>query len=119
MSVSQFASDNNVYFEFYPKYCLVRDILTGEALLQGDAVKGLYKFNLVKFKNFGKGEKCYNFSVVSQAERNMSSFDICHYKLYHANASILKKVLTNNKISFENTTVHILSNGQESQTCRF
>lgn len=47
MSALQFAKDNNVYFEFFPTYCLVIDILTKEILLQGDAVRGLYRFNVV------------------------------------------------------------------------
>lgn len=38
--MSQFASDNNVYFEFYPKYCLVSDILTREILLRVMQSKG-------------------------------------------------------------------------------
>jgi hypothetical protein len=33
-SVSQFAKDNNVYFEFYLNCCLVRDIRIKEILLQ-------------------------------------------------------------------------------------
>lgn len=33
ISVPQFVNDNKVYFEFYPKCCLVRDILTKGILL--------------------------------------------------------------------------------------
>lgn len=33
ISVSQFAKDKNVYFEFYPRYCLVKYILTREIFL--------------------------------------------------------------------------------------
>lgn len=51
ISVSQFANDNSVYFEFFPKACLVRDILTKDILLQGDLDHGLYKFNSAKGQN--------------------------------------------------------------------
>lgn len=33
ISVSQYARDNDVYFEFYPNHCLIKDILTKEILL--------------------------------------------------------------------------------------
>ncbi|KAG8500663.1 hypothetical protein CXB51_002624 [Gossypium anomalum] len=46
MSVSQFARDNNVYFEFHPTYCVVKDIVTRETLLKGHIHDGLYQFSL-------------------------------------------------------------------------
>jgi len=45
ISVSQFASENKVYFEFHPKTCLVRDSLNKTILLQGKLDNGLYKFS--------------------------------------------------------------------------
>lgn len=33
ISVSQFANDNNVYFEFHPKFCLVKDLIINKILL--------------------------------------------------------------------------------------
>ncbi|KAL4385197.1 hypothetical protein GQ457_15G012620 [Hibiscus cannabinus] len=42
--VSKFARDNDVYFEFHAKQCLVKDEETGEVLLQGQEVNGLYQF---------------------------------------------------------------------------
>lgn len=39
ISVSQFDRDNDVFFEFYPDYCVVKDILTKKILLQGNAFK--------------------------------------------------------------------------------
>ena len=53
LSVSQFARDNNVYFEFHPKVCFVKDKSNHSLLLQGNLHKGLYQFNLSK-KLFGK-----------------------------------------------------------------
>ena len=53
LSVSQFARDNNVYFEFHPKVCFVKYRSNHSLLLQGNLHKGLYQFNLSK-KLFGK-----------------------------------------------------------------
>lgn len=62
ISVSRFAGDNDVFFEFYPDYCVVKDILTKKVLLQGNASKGLYKFVFVHSKNTDNVENCCNIS---------------------------------------------------------
>lgn len=46
MSVSQFARDNEVYFEFHPFLCFVKDIQTRKTLLVGHMHNGLYRFNV-------------------------------------------------------------------------
>ena len=48
ISVSQFAQDNNVYFEFHPFYCLVKDQVSGKVLLQRTLNQGLCQFHLSK-----------------------------------------------------------------------
>lgn len=78
--ISQFSKDNKVYFEFFPKYCLVKDILTNETLLQGDADKGLYKFNLVN-SNIDESQKCCNLSETTQTVKEKGTFNLWHYKL--------------------------------------
>lgn len=102
LSVSQFARDNNVYFKFYPSYCLVKDILTKEILLQGRESKGLYTFSITKSSSIysaNKG-KCCSISEIKQ--QNMyKNFDIWHYKLGHPNAKIVKFILENNNIAVD------------------
>lgn len=44
LSVSQFCTDNNVYFEFNSTSCFVKDQRTKKVLLQGAVEGGLYKF---------------------------------------------------------------------------
>jgi histone deacetylase 1/2 len=45
LSVSKFAQDNNVFFEFHPKFCVVKSQGTSEVLLRGTVGDdGLYKF---------------------------------------------------------------------------
>ncbi|OMO79651.1 hypothetical protein CCACVL1_13538 [Corchorus capsularis] len=43
ISVSQFASDNNVYFEFHSSHCFVKDLFSGQVLLKGVLDNGLYR----------------------------------------------------------------------------
>ncbi|KAK6120608.1 hypothetical protein DH2020_045641 [Rehmannia glutinosa] len=51
ISVSQFAQDNHVFFEFNPSFCLVKDQCTGNVLLQGALRNGLYSFSLSSSKS--------------------------------------------------------------------
>lgn len=45
MSVSKFAQDNSVFFEFHPKFCVVKSQASSEVLLRGlVGDDGLYKF---------------------------------------------------------------------------
>ncbi|KAK2378919.1 WD40 repeat-containing protein HOS15 [Trifolium repens] len=45
LSVSKFAQDNNVFFEFHPKFCVVKSQDSSEVLLHGTVGDdGLYKF---------------------------------------------------------------------------
>lgn len=46
LSVSYFARDSKVYFEFHPSYCCVEDQETWVILLKGTLGKGIYKFDL-------------------------------------------------------------------------
>ena len=66
ISVSQFANDNQVYFEFVPKICLVRDILSKDVLLQGKMHNGLYRFNLVQNSEPKEKDKWCNHSKIDE-----------------------------------------------------
>lgn len=48
ISVSKFASDNHVFFEFHSDFCLVKNLVTRNVLLQGSLHDGLYKFHIGK-----------------------------------------------------------------------
>lgn len=43
--VSQFAKDNDVFFEFHVSHCVIRDSKTHKALLHGHECSGLYKLD--------------------------------------------------------------------------
>ncbi|KAG8473256.1 hypothetical protein CXB51_035233 [Gossypium anomalum] len=46
LSVGQFSKDNEVYFEFHPFLCYVKDIKTKKTLLVGHMHNGIYRFNM-------------------------------------------------------------------------
>ncbi|XP_012488153.1 uncharacterized protein LOC105801392 [Gossypium raimondii] len=46
LSVSQFATDNDVYFEFHPTYYVIKDRVTQKVLLTGHIHNGLYQFSV-------------------------------------------------------------------------
>ncbi|GMI86345.1 hypothetical protein HRI_002303800 [Hibiscus trionum] len=46
LSVSKFATNNNVYFKFHSQSCYVKDESTWATLLEGSQVHGLYQFQL-------------------------------------------------------------------------
>ncbi|KAG8488797.1 hypothetical protein CXB51_016823 [Gossypium anomalum] len=45
LSVSQFGTNNDMFFEFYPTYFVVKDAMTWEILLTGHIRDGLYQFS--------------------------------------------------------------------------
>ena len=52
LSVSQFAKDNAVFFEFHPHLCLVKLQGTNKVLLQGAVgADGLYSFHNIKLQH--------------------------------------------------------------------
>ena len=51
LSVSQFAKDNFVFFEFHPHICLVKSQETHKVLLEGVVgVDGLYSFHILQLQ---------------------------------------------------------------------
>lgn len=99
ISVSQFAKENNVYFEFHPGFCLVRDLLNKNILLQGKLDQGLYKFSNMRKRSFCNNlEWCNNVSTNNDKDVNI--LDAWHCKLGHSSSDVVKQVLNENKISF-------------------
>ena len=45
LSVSKFARDNNLFFEFHPNFCLVKDQVSKIVVLEGKLKGGLYAFD--------------------------------------------------------------------------
>ncbi|KAE8686002.1 putative zinc ion binding protein [Hibiscus syriacus] len=86
LSVSNLARDNDVFIEFYPNRCCIRDEATGKLLLQGEESDGLYFFDL----NYKPSAVC-----CAQANTCTSSTlvsELWHQRLGHPTAETLEKL---------------------------
>lgn len=76
MSVSKFAQDNKVFFEFHPKFCVVKSQASSEVLLRGlVGADGLYKF-LIPASQISKSPPSLN-SCIAESSNKCSSSSLC------------------------------------------
>jgi histone deacetylase 1/2 len=107
LSVSKFAQDNNVIFEFHPYKCFVKSQASRQILLEGHVgADGLYQFKPVKFiPNTDEVSKysSSNFSVVSNTfscnnvvynALSVSEFHKWDLRLGHVHSSAIYVVLS-------------------------
>ena len=91
--MSKFVQDNNVYFEFHPFSCCVKDKATQNVLLEGKLKGGLYVFDQfqIRLQNV-------QHPVTQQLKLNNSnSSKLCAYSSCIPDSS--SSVLTSNKSS--------------------
>ncbi|KAG8489332.1 hypothetical protein CXB51_017400 [Gossypium anomalum] len=93
MSVSQFARDNNVYFEFHPTYCVVKDIVTQETLLKGHIHDGLYQFSLPDVSRPTVSVPVTASIEVQNKPDKGDVFDLWHKRLGHPSTCVVKSIL--------------------------
>ncbi|KAK2420319.1 putative mitochondrial protein [Trifolium repens] len=75
MSVSKFAQDNNVFFEFHPTLCFVKSQATSEVLLHGTVgADGLYKFASPLDSNSALNKSVKQCNSVSIPSSSLSAF---------------------------------------------
>jgi histone deacetylase 1/2 len=127
LSVSKFAQDNNVIFEFHPYKCFVKSQASRQILLEGHVgVDGLYKFQPFQFlKHSGEVSpsassqaSSVQHSVVSNSSITPlssvqcnkvvttacnSEFHTWHLRLGHAHSKAIQAVLKLCNVSFPNT----------------
>ncbi|GMI77078.1 hypothetical protein HRI_001377100 [Hibiscus trionum] len=105
LSVSQFARDNFVFFEFHPDKCFVKDIQTKEILLVGRlTLDGLYELDSSAVFNNDGGSVSATPSMAYNVSKCFS-FDLWHKRLGHPSSSVLKSALSSCNISFTNNTL--------------
>nr|KYP37003.1 Retrovirus-related Pol polyprotein from transposon TNT 1-94 [Cajanus cajan] len=102
ISVSKFAKDNFVYYEFHPTYCLVKSQVTNEVLVQGNVGSdGLYCFPNLQLQAAPSNSSAFIVSnnsniVVSDVDvlNNVksSSHTLWHARLGHPNFHVQKLV---------------------------
>ena len=85
ISVSKFAVDNNVFFEFHPNVRFVKSQVSKETLLQGTLKEGLYQFSDINVMHKSLGPSVFHVSC-----KNVSPvFELWHKKLGHPSSKIV------------------------------
>jgi histone deacetylase 1/2 len=113
ISVSQFAKDNAVYFEFHPDHCVVKSQVTKEILLQGTVGgDGLYSFSNITIPPakstslpiVSNPSVCSVTSIANKCNSTLSlnSQYLWHLRLGHPNGQTLKTALKLCNISVSN-----------------
>lgn len=67
LSVSKFASENSVFFEFFPNKCYVKDQATHNILMEGKLKQGLYVFDPPKFLSTSASKVLPNINTKCQS----------------------------------------------------
>ena len=93
-SISKFAKDNHVYFEFHLEICLVKSYVTNKIVLQGRLKDSLYAFDDVFVgKPFNS---ISNSSCICSLQCNLVSlnnmFELWHNQLGHPTTKIVHHV---------------------------
>lgn len=73
LSVSKFAHENDVFFEFHPPVCFVKEVKTKEILLQEIIKQGLYAFDLFLASKFHKTSHGLKLSSIFQKPFTVNS----------------------------------------------
>jgi histone deacetylase 1/2 len=118
LSVSKFAQDNNVVFEFHPYHCFVKSQGSNQVLLEGIVgADGLYQFQPFKF--LPSGAVCSNLSQASSVNNHALQSNTASVVLHdipssldtfssfidcNKNASNLHQSCTSPVSSFHNST---------------
>ncbi|KAG8493305.1 hypothetical protein CXB51_010827 [Gossypium anomalum] len=91
---NHFARDNDVFFEFHPSYCVVKDIQTGETLLRGRVRDGLYQFFADSTLLLPRVSAVHNVDIQASSSRS-DQFTLWHNRLGHPSSSVVTTVLNN------------------------
>lgn len=121
VSVSKFAKDNAVYFEFHPTFCVVKSQVNSEILLRGTLDKdGLYTFDNISssfpctvntcniptptvFTAVQSALDSQHFNSTSASKDIIpSTYTMWHYRLGHPHHEALRVVLQHCNISVPN-----------------
>ena len=94
LSVSQFARDNHVFFEFHSDFCCVKHQDTKEIILQGIVDNGLYKFSSSSFK------QAPSPTAFLSSTKGDSSFHLWHNRHGHLSPTVVSKVLKSCNLPF-------------------
>lgn len=113
LSVSQFAKDNAVYFEFHPSTCLVKSQGSNQILLKGDlGSDGLYRFPNIQVTQAPASASVSPFqsipasnNLVVASNNHVDTYTTWHRRLGHAHENAIRSVLSLCNIPCSSKTV--------------
>ncbi|KAH0633010.1 hypothetical protein KY284_035796 [Solanum tuberosum] len=95
LSVSQFTKDNNVFMEFHPSCCFVKDP-QGKILLRGSIDNGLYRFD-------GGGLPVISSSTPRAFVFSRASLQAWHERLGHPHEQLLRRLVSSFNLPVSST----------------
>ncbi|KAF7824227.1 Retrovirus-related Pol polyprotein from transposon TNT 1-94 [Senna tora] len=107
LSISRFAHDNNVYFEFHANKCLIKSQVDHKTLLKGRLEHSLYLFDTLKLSHKAPKSFSAHTATVSTSESDFRNFGVWHCRLGHPSTSVVKTVLSHCNISLNNKNKNI------------
>ena len=93
LSIHKFTSDNNVYVEFHPNFCMVKDIQTHQQLMRGEHKDGLYLLHFLQNRSSYIGEK--------------ASPETWHNRLGHPHFRVLQNILNKYGLTLTHKISHL------------
>ncbi|KAG8493384.1 hypothetical protein CXB51_010806 [Gossypium anomalum] len=92
-SISQFANDNAVFFEFHSTHCIIKDIVTREVLLTGHIREELYHIPVTVVSALSTEAPFVAHTKVQNKTTDCPIFTLWHNRLGHPSAPVVKSVL--------------------------
>lgn len=116
VSVSKLTQDNNIYFEFHHRYCLIKDKGLGRVLLKGMLKEGLYhleEFNAKEVGLSGEEKKAVNINkehpsafVLSNISVNSAiSKSVWHRQLGQPSSRVFELIAPSCNLSFKRNEI--------------
>ncbi|KAF7831376.1 Retrovirus-related Pol polyprotein from transposon TNT 1-94 [Senna tora] len=112
LSISKFAKDNNVFFEFHSDECFIKSQVNKQILLRGRNKQGLYLFDNLNLTHKPMSSPVYSYSATcSNSIHNQNQYTLWHNKLGHASFPVIKTVLSTCNLSNINKNVDFFCEG--------
>jgi len=105
ISVSQFARDNGVFFEFFADHCFVKNQVTRETLLQGKIHDGLYVFPHLQ-RSMPPSVHMHPTVHTASTSTLLNNYDIWHQRLGHASSRVVHHIMRLQNITYNKNVVY-------------
>ena len=96
LSLARFTADNDAYFEFHPRYCVLKDRATKQELLHGTLVDGLYRLDVAPASP----------SLRTALTGERTTLTTWHHRLGHPSGARVSRVLSTFELPYFGTKVY-------------